>query len=152
MTWVRLSVLIFISKIPAIIVAIFAPTGWKHYTATSGNCWLSTEDDGSIWVYLALITFIVAVIFIAFLFISLAIYNFGSKICQSLTHDEMMKFSQIKKDFQFTASFFCLLWITWIFGGYVLGQAGISFIYLFAICNALQGIYIFLFHCYFDQK
>lgn len=42
---------------------------------------------------------------------------------------------------------FPLLGITWIFGVMALGSQTIVFQYLFALCNSLQGLFIFIFHC-----
>jgi hypothetical protein len=60
--------------------------------------------------------------------------------------------ANLSKGIKATLSFFCLLGITWVFGALAIGNAGIVFLYLFAICNAFQGLFIFIFHCYIDPK
>ena len=58
----------------------------------------------------------------------------------------------MKKGAKATFSFFALLGITWVFGALAIGEASLVFVYLFALCNAFQGIFIFVFHCYLDPK
>jgi len=45
-----------------------------------------------------------------------------------------------------------LLGITWVFGVLAFDRATVVFLYLFAILNSLQGLFIFVFHCLFDQQ
>ena len=45
-----------------------------------------------------------------------------------------------------------LLGLTWIFGLLVFNRETIVFKYLFAICNSLQGMMIFLFHVLINRK
>lgn len=40
-----------------------------------------------------------------------------------------------------------LLGLTWIFAFFAISDAGLTFHYLFAISNSLQGLFIFLFYC-----
>ena len=49
-------------------------------------------------------------------------------------------------------SFFALLGVTWVFGALAIGGAALVFIYLFALCNAFQGLFIFIFHCAVDPR
>lgn len=53
-------------------------------------------------------------------------------------------------------SFFALLGVTWIFGALLIEDVSDSttsrvFQYLFAVCNVLQGTFIFIFHCLLDN-
>ena len=45
-----------------------------------------------------------------------------------------------------------ILGLTWLFGLLVFNRDTIVFKYLFAICNSLQGIMIFLFHVVINRK
>jgi hypothetical protein len=45
-----------------------------------------------------------------------------------------------------------LLGLTWVFGLLVFNRDTIVFKYLFAICNSLQGMMIFVFHVLINRK
>jgi hypothetical protein len=45
-----------------------------------------------------------------------------------------------------------LLGLTWVFGLLVFNRDMIVFKYLFAICNSLQGMMIFVFHVLINKK
>ena len=45
------------------------------------------------------------------------------------------------------ASLLVLLGLTWSFAILAIGDAGIAFMYLFVICNSLQGFFVFVFYC-----
>lgn len=45
-----------------------------------------------------------------------------------------------------------LLGLTWAFAFFAFGELNLTFTYLFAITNALQGFTIFLFHCLFKKE
>jgi hypothetical protein len=51
-----------------------------------------------------------------------------------------------------SAILFPLLGMTWIFGLLVFNRETIAFKYLFAICNSLQGMMIFVFHVLINKK
>ena len=51
-----------------------------------------------------------------------------------------------------SAILFPLLGMTWIFGLLVFNRETIVFKYLFAICNSLQGMMIFVFHVLINKK
>ena len=58
----------------------------------------------------------------------------------------------MSKGLRATFSFFCLLGVTWVFGAVAIGGGAIAFIYLFALFNAFQGLFIFIFHCAIDPR
>jgi hypothetical protein len=41
--------------------------------------------------------------------------------------------------------------LTWIFGALAIGEAAVVFFYLFALCNCVQGIVIFIFQLLLDH-
>ncbi len=59
---------------------------------------------------------------------------------------------RIMKGLKATISFFSLLGVTWVFGALAISSGAILFIYLFSICNGLQGLFIAVFHCFMDVK
>ena len=45
-----------------------------------------------------------------------------------------------------------LLGLTWVFGFMYVNEDSLVFAYIFTILNSLQGLFIFIFHCYLDRK
>lgn len=58
----------------------------------------------------------------------------------------------IRSGFKSTVVLFPLLGVTWLFGILALDRNTIAFQYLFALCNSLQGFFIFVFHCLFNSE
>ncbi|XP_072023702.1 adhesion G protein-coupled receptor L2-like isoform X3 [Amphiura filiformis] len=46
----------------------------------------------------------------------------------------------------------CLLGITWAFGLMYVSENSLIFAYIFTIANAFQGLFIFIFHCFMNDK
>ena len=46
----------------------------------------------------------------------------------------------------------CLLGITWAFGLLYVTESLLAFAYIFTIANAFQGVFIFVFHCFMNEK
>lgn len=59
---------------------------------------------------------------------------------------------QVKSGTRATAATMPLLGVTWLFGMLTFHTNLTVFKYLFTICNSLQGVFIFIFHCLLDQK
>ncbi|XP_062998119.1 adhesion G-protein coupled receptor G4 [Elgaria multicarinata webbii] len=55
-------------------------------------------------------------------------------------------------DLKRVASLTFLLGLTWGFAFFAWGPVKMLFIYLFAICNTLQGFFIFIFHCLMKEN
>ena len=45
-----------------------------------------------------------------------------------------------------------LLGLTWVFGYFYISAEALPLAYLFTICNSLQGLFIFVFHCILNKK
>ena len=45
-----------------------------------------------------------------------------------------------------------LLGLTWVFGFMYVNEDSLAFAYIFTILNSLQGLFIFIFHCFMDRK
>jgi hypothetical protein len=56
--------------------------------------------------------------------------------------------ARIKKAVQASFSFLVLMGIGWIFGVLAIDSARVTFQYIFTILNVLQGLFIFILHCY----
>ena len=70
----------------------------------------------------------------------------------SLPQKDEPLLAKAKKGLRASLSFLCLLGITWIFGAVAIGRASVPFFYLFAICNVLQGVVIFVFQVLLNVK
>ena len=76
-------------------------------------------------------------------------------IRQMMTTRYMQDKTQIGKvraGFKASAVVLPLLGITWLFGLLSFNSQTIAFQYIFAICNSLQGLLIFIFHCAFNKQ
>ncbi|KAK3732711.1 hypothetical protein QZH41_016763 [Actinostola sp. cb2023] len=59
---------------------------------------------------------------------------------------------KIKTSARATIATMPLLGVTWLFGVLTFHTDLKAFKYLFAICNSLQGVFIFIFHCLLDRQ
>jgi hypothetical protein len=138
-------------QLPAVIVAISVGIRWDDY-GTDQYCWLST-NNGTIWAFIAPLLLIVTFNAVVFVRVMISIFALGSKVRGSKsTSDENDRLASLKKGLRASLSFLCLLGVTWIFGALAIGSAAVAFFYLFALCNVVQGVFIFVFHLYLDQR
>jgi hypothetical protein len=132
-------------------VIISAPIRWEEYN-TESYCWLSTEK-GTRWAFMAPMLVVIAINSVIFFLVMRTIFQAPRrKAAISDAGEFSAKLAQLKKGAKATLSFFCILGITWIFGALSVGDAAVVFVYLFALFNGFQGVFIFVFHCYMDQK
>nr|XP_032629106.1 adhesion G-protein coupled receptor G4 [Chelonoidis abingdonii] len=135
--------------IPAVVVATLLIINTEFYGSFSKNqnsftffCWI--QDDIvfyiSVVAYFCLIFLINIVMFINVL---LQIHIMKSK--------QQIKSKNWKQgflhDLRSTVILSFLLGLTWGFAFFAWGSARIFFLYAFAICNTLQGVFIFVHHC-----
>lgn len=57
-----------------------------------------------------------------------------------------------RKEFQASLAVMVLLGLTWLFGAFMIQDGRLVFSFLFAICNSLQGFFVFLFHCALNRE
>jgi hypothetical protein len=82
----------------------------------------------------------------------------ASRYMPSLVLFTLLMFSE-DDSFRWNLKFlirFLHLWIiiaglTWIFGALAVGEAAVVFFYLFALCNCVQGLVIFIFQLLLDH-
>ncbi|KAM4818694.1 adhesion G-protein coupled receptor G4 [Thomomys bottae] len=128
--------------IPAITVAIIVSVRKDMYgtlSPTTPFCWI---QDDSIF-YISVVAYF-GLIFLMNL----------SMFCTVLAQLNSVKFQSQKTrrkmilhDLKGTISLTFLLGLTWGFAFFAWGPVRIFFMYLFAICNTLQGFFIFVFYC-----
>ncbi|KAL4217937.1 hypothetical protein ACF0H5_022676 [Mactra antiquata] len=125
--------------IPAVIVGCsLGVTRLKGY-GNSNYCWLSV-DNGLIWAFvgpaLAIITFnmICLVLVIRALFFT--------RIMEAKKQTE-----KVKTGLRSLCVLVPVTGVSWILGIFYMNDDTNFMQYVFAICNGLQGLFIFLFHC-----
>ncbi|CAH1780836.1 unnamed protein product, partial [Owenia fusiformis] len=104
------------------------------------SCWLSTKD-GTIWAFVGPA---MAVMAFNFLITGLVIRVFLTLKANS----EKSTYERLRAGLKAIVMLQPLLGLTWLFG--LLGSISsdtVIFQYLFAICNSLQGVFIFILHC-----
>lgn len=151
---------------------------WEDF-GTPDNCWLSNRHF-VLWSFVGPVLGIIAVNLVVFVMVMRNILRVGRRKVRtyvlasswsidchtsniitnqvmnrrsSASSDERSRtIAQVSRGIKATLSFFCLLGVTWVFGALAIGGAALFFIYLFSICNALQGLFIFIFHCASDTR
>ncbi|XP_046559270.1 adhesion G protein-coupled receptor B1-like [Haliotis rubra] len=123
---------------PAIIVGITLGTVKLDGYRGLKYCWLSTERH-IIWAFVGPALFIIVVnTFILILSVR--------KMLTRKTWDENI-LSQGKYLARALGVILPIIGITWVLGVFSINRDVVVFQYLFAICNSLQGLFIFIFHC-----
>ncbi|KAJ7360286.1 Adhesion G protein-coupled receptor L3 [Desmophyllum pertusum] len=129
---------------PFLIVAIcLAITKTVGYGGDK-TCWLSTSS-GLIWTFIGPALTVVLINVIIFVLVLRAMMT-SHKMMSAPDKDK------IKLGMKCSIVLLPLLGITWLFGVLAFDQSTVVFLYLFAIFNSLQGLFIFVFHCVFDQQ
>lgn len=126
--------------LPGIIVLIAASAAHEGY-GTESSCWLSVTK-GVIYAFVVPALLIILVNTVILGMVIREIIRIQTNGVSSST-----KLNLIKSGIKSVIVLFPLLGITWIFGVLALGKKTIAFQYLFALCNSLQGFFIFVFHC-----
>nr|XP_039264377.1 adhesion G protein-coupled receptor L3-like [Styela clava] len=124
--------------IPIIIVCASLGAGYHGYGNGRG-CWISTEN-GMIWAFIGPA--------VGFIVINCILLTFVMKVFLGLK--SVLKKNEVEKTKRAAKALACLmplLGITWIFGLFAVGESTKWFLYLFCICNSLQGLGIFVLHC-----
>ncbi|KAK3741596.1 hypothetical protein QZH41_012540 [Actinostola sp. cb2023] len=130
---------------PLLLLAISL---WATELRGYGNppylCWLSVKN-GVVWAFVAPALVVIVVNLIVLVKIISRIKN--SQRLRSYSQAE-----KIKTSARATIVTMPLLGVTWLFGVLTFHTDLKAFKYLFAICNSLQGVFIFIFHCLLDRQ
>lgn len=129
---------------PLLYVAICLVITRTEGYGVDETCWLSITS-GLIWTFIAPTLAVVSVNCIIFVLVLRAMMTSHKMIG---AQDK----EKIKLGIKCSIVLLPLLGITWVFGVLAFDQATVVFLYLFAIFNSLQGFFIFIFHCLFDQQ
>ncbi|XP_067676165.1 adhesion G protein-coupled receptor B3-like [Haliotis asinina] len=123
---------------PAVIVGITLGTVKLDGYRGLKYCWLSTERH-VIWAFVGPALFIILVnTFILILSVR--------KMLTRKSWDENI-LSQGKYLARALGVILPIIGITWVLGVFSINRDVVVFQYLFAVCNSLQGLFIFVFHC-----
>ncbi|XP_072030168.1 uncharacterized protein [Amphiura filiformis] len=131
---------------PAILVTTTAGINIKAYGGRDDLCWLNI-DNGGAWAFVGPVLAIIAINCVV---IVMAMKAFTSvKSFKDKDDKEKMK-STLKA----MVVMLPLLGLTWFFGvfAHIPGTGGLAFMYIFAICNGLQGFFLFVFHIVFNAE
>ncbi|KAL8578316.1 hypothetical protein ACOMHN_005707 [Nucella lapillus] len=132
--------------VPAIIVAISAGIYHQGY-GTPLLCWLTTDK----WFNFSFIGPVLVIILWNSIMLIIAI----SLMCRHhrTSQKERTKSQQLKAEIKGAVSLLALLGVTWLLGLVSFGYTGtLVFQYLFTLLNGCQGVFIFFFHCFKNEK
>ena len=103
------------------------------------SCWLSR--DAFYGALLAPVAVIIITNSVVFVLVMLQLRDVARKKLTQSGH------TSTAVHLQRAASIMVLLGLTWAFAFFAVGGASLVFNYLFAVCNSLQGLFIFVFYC-----
>ena len=130
--------------VPALIVSLSAGiTNVKGY-GNSKFCWLSLES-GLFWAFAGPALLIILINFIILVMILwTSIHSFKMK--------DWDPKEKAKAEIKNICVLLPLFGLTWVLGIFSVDEDLVVFQYLFAILNSLQGVFLFLFHCFLDKE
>ncbi|KAM8763529.1 adhesion G protein-coupled receptor E1 isoform 1-T1 [Rhynchonycteris naso] len=135
--------------IPALIVAVSAIIGPKHY-GTYTHCWLKL-DRGFIWSFMgpvAIIVLINLVFYFQILCILRSKISSLNKEVSTIQDTRVMTFKAISQLF--------ILGCSWGLGFFMVDEVGKTIgsviTYMFTIINVLQGVLLFVVHCLLNRQ
>uniref|UniRef100_UPI00358ED02E adhesion G protein-coupled receptor L3-like n=1 Tax=Myxine glutinosa TaxID=7769 RepID=UPI00358ED02E len=131
--------------LPAVIVMISAAVYHQGY-GTDYGCWLTTER-GFIWSFLGPVC---VILLLNIGFLSVTFYKMCSH--SPVLPQQPSRMHTLRSWTLGAFSLLCLLGLTWISGLFFISARAIVAAYVFTIFNALQGLFIFIFHCCMQKK
>ncbi|KAH3725557.1 hypothetical protein DPMN_051402, partial [Dreissena polymorpha] len=129
---------------PVIIVAVSLGVTKTEGYGNDEFCWLSVED-GVLWAFVgpALCIILINTIIVI-------------TVIHKMFKSSAMRTKSDKEKARLGVRSLCvllpILGITWVFGVFSVNEQTVAFQYIFAVCNALQGVLIFVFHCVFNKQ
>ncbi|XP_006896477.1 PREDICTED: EGF-like module-containing mucin-like hormone receptor-like 4-like [Elephantulus edwardii] len=135
--------------IPAVIVAVSAGFGYKHY-GTYNYCWLRI-DKGFIWSFMGPVAVIISinlVFYITILCILRQKLSSLNKEVSTIQNTRVMTFKAIAQ--------LIILGCSWGLGFFMVeavgNGVGLIIAYLFTVINVLQGVVLFVVHCLLNYQ
>lgn len=162
--------------VPLVIVAISAGVDYTGY-GTDTHCWLRTDN----YFILSFVIPAALVVLINIVMLSIAVYmmcrhagvtasairqrqkgklekmgqnqaNGKNSIASTTSESSSKTYLEIPTWLKGSAVLVVLLGLTWVFGFMYVNEDSLVFAYIFTILNSLQGLFIFIFHCFMDRK
>lgn len=132
--------------IPAIIVAVSLGLDYTGY-GTERYCWLRTDN----YFILSFVIPVGLIIVINISMLLLAIYMMHTHANPANSKERSTK-EKIKGWIKGAVVLIVLLGLTWGFGLFYVNKQSVVMAYIFTVCNSLQGLFIFIFHCIMNEK
>ncbi|CAH1247606.1 ADGRG4 [Branchiostoma lanceolatum] len=123
---------------PLVIVAITAAIDIDVYGFKEGICYLS-----GIAFYAAFVAPVCVVLLFNTTMYGLVLRH----VVRMRGKAEKSELSEVITKLKRAAGLCVLLGVTWLFAMLAIDKAAVFFSYVFAICNSMQGFFIFVFHC-----
>ncbi|KAH3726549.1 hypothetical protein DPMN_052416 [Dreissena polymorpha] len=130
--------------LPAIVVGISLGVTKAEGYGNEHFCWLSISR-GLIWSFIG-----PALVIIIFNIICLILVI--RKMCGMKSMETKTSAEKIKTSLRSLCVLVPLMGVSWILGIFYINDNLFFMQYLFAICNGLQGVFIFIFHCVLNKK
>ncbi|XP_075429334.1 adhesion G-protein coupled receptor G4 isoform X2 [Ascaphus truei] len=143
--------------IPAIVVAIVliinrdfygSESNFKQYTLSNDNpdnfCWIQND----VVFYLSVVGYFCVIFLMNISMFIVVILQINSIKSKRMKNWKLLFLHDLKG----TISLAFLLGLTWGFAFFAWDPVRVTFLYLFAIFNTLQGFFIFLFHCLMKEN
>uniref|UniRef100_A0AAX7TV79 Adhesion G-protein coupled receptor G2 n=1 Tax=Astatotilapia calliptera TaxID=8154 RepID=A0AAX7TV79_ASTCA len=136
--------------IPMIVVIIVIAIDKNNYGLVSYGRFSDGTTDEFCWLkndiafYVAVVAYFCVIFifnFIMFIVVMVQLCRIKKQNPQNLQHRSTLQ------DVRSVLGITILLGLTWGFAFFAWGPVNLAFMYLFAICNSLQGFFIFVFHC-----
>ncbi|XP_052814006.1 uncharacterized protein LOC128241063 [Mya arenaria] len=132
--------------IPLIPVIIVLAIDYDMYYGGKGYCWLS--GDPLLYAFIIPIAVVILANLIVFTLVMCNLFRRKKNTMISNQSERKMAFLH----FQAAVSIFVILGLTWVFGFMTVDDTRIVFHYLFAIFNAFQGLFVFLFFTFREKQ
>ncbi len=133
--------------LPLLVVGIAAAIDISSY-GTEEYCWLAVENN-FIWAFVAPV---VVIIIVNTMFLSMAVFIMCRHSTMQTNQKEKTNKEKITSWVRGGLVLLCLLGVTWAFGLLYVTESLLVFAYIFTIANAFQGVFIFVFHCFMNEK
>lgn len=130
--------------LPALIVVISIGVRGSSSYGLSGHCWLS-RSNGFIWAAMAPMIVVLLASYIVY----------GIMLRRVITSQKVQQedtLGKVKASARASIIIMPVLGFTWTFAILDFFFDELTFKYLFAIFNSLQGLFIFIFHCLLNQQ
>ncbi|XP_072005232.1 adhesion G protein-coupled receptor L1 isoform X4 [Engystomops pustulosus] len=130
---------------PALVVGISAAVDYRSY-GTDKACWLRV-DNYFIWSFIGPVSLVI-VVNLLILLVTLHKMLRSSSVLKP----DSSRLENIKSWALGAVTLLFLLGLTWAFGLLFFNKESLVLAYLFTTFNALQGLFIFIFHCALQKK